>query len=139
MKLNIKPSEETSIGYNCMESNVNDILKWKAIDCEKSLIGSWKFRIVRDDNIEAVGDRLYTATLAEIAQRYKKYCGIDFKEYSKGTTKDPFGIIESEISNKRPLLVFYDTYNCPWFIHYHKQHSEHFCTVVGIDKKMFTA
>lgn len=135
MRLNIEPSMNTDVGYNCMESSINDILRWKLISFEKALIKKWTFKFIHDDTIKTAGDRLYVETLSETAQRYKKYCGIDSKLYEKESGKDFFEIIENEISEERPLIAFYDTYNCPWFVHYHKQHSNHFCTVVGIDEK----
>lgn len=129
--LDIKPVFIT--GFNCMENSLSSILKWKLIDCEKSYIGSWKFKIIRGGNEKLLGNRIYTETLKETAEKYKKYCGVDYKIYDKESVKNPFDLIKCEISKGMPLLIITDIYYCPWSEFYHKGHNEHFLTVVEID------
>ena len=73
--------------------------------------------------------------MAETAQRYRKYCGIDFRICDKDKTENPFDIINGEIAKNNPMMFSIDVFHCPWTEQYHNWHSDHYCTITGIDDK----
>lgn len=132
MKLDIDPIFVS--GFNCLENSIHSILKWKSIAYERAFVDSWGFSLNHNKDFTLLGEQLNTITLAETAERYIKYCGMTYTVFKKGSVKDPLTLIKTEIAMKMPMLLGIDIFHCPWVREqYHKQHSLHFCVIIGVD------
>lgn len=58
--------------------------------------------------------------------------GVQMQISQPENTVDAITIIEQELESGHPVMVFIDSYYCPWYPSYYRSHINHYVLVVGI-------
>ena len=126
---------------NCFELNAYSILKWMDLEPHFVFSESWNFgfseRVVDSDGkyIPLV-DRIQVNRVASTDLLEQLY-GVRLKmEPVIGNPADKIKAIQDELSRRNPVIVFLDSYYCPWCNDYQKKHEfEHCFIVIGLDEE----
>ncbi|SDD55442.1 hypothetical protein SAMN05428987_5273 [Paenibacillus sp. CF095] len=127
--LKIKPIRDPRL-WDCFESLIVSICVWKERNFHLMDIGSWSFSFQHPDvrGIENIID----SNDAILSNLYN-YHGI--KLYSPPNLKDPeiaLLIIKEQLSRGLPVILYLNTFWCPWDRNYLKSNSIHACLITGI-------
>lgn len=132
MMLDIKPQHDES--RNCYEDQIATVLSWMGRNHELMFSESWGFGFKSSCNekTKMIGKRLDSAK-GNLHKLLKKYHGIEIKEHKIRDAQIFLDIMQKEIVSGLPVLLFIDSFWCPWDMNYQKKHSNHCCIVTGYD------
>ncbi len=131
MRLDIKLNYE--IAYDCLESLIPPIARWFDKDFELMSMNSWGFHykpeLMKEDGLLSSCFSSGTYTSFEYLE---KYHGIQLIQKEKTYFEDMINIIKNELNSQKPVIIYNDSYFCPWYsTRYKKLHGRHFCLAVG--------
>lgn len=132
--LDVLPLHELT--RNCIEDCIVSIAVWINRGYELLFAESWGFRFLceKKDNSKLIGSRII-ANQAGIKSCLEKYYGI-LSNYNNIYDSESFiGIIKVELVNERPVIMFIDSFWCPWDGGYRKYHVPHAIISIGFDDK----
>ncbi|MEN1987490.1 BtrH N-terminal domain-containing protein [Paenibacillus hubeiensis] len=134
MSLAITPFKHETL--NCLESQIISIaLSWNK-RYELMFLGKWgfSFRNREYDTASITGDRILTQ-MDDTFIPLEHYHGIKIEEHQVGKTSAMMDLIRLYLAENIPIVLFVDSYWCPWDPGYQTYHNMHFVIVVGIDEK----
>lgn len=132
MNINLKPLYYD--GLNCVENSFISITAWLKLNYQLAFMQSWDFGFKTG---EAHKNDLFSSriTLNPIDYRMliDKYCAIQFTYNTITDPNETLKIITNEFNNGRPVIIFIESFWCPWKDEYQKAHTDHFCLALGIN------
>ncbi|WP_418038486.1 BtrH N-terminal domain-containing protein [Paenibacillus xylanilyticus] len=134
MSLAITPFKHETL--NCLESQIISIaLSWNK-RYELMFLGKWgfSFRSREYDTASITGDRILTQ-MDDTFIPLEYYHGIKMEEHQVAKTSAMMDLIQLYLAENVPVILFVDSYWCPWDPGYQTYHNMHFVIVVGIDEK----
>jgi hypothetical protein len=116
-----------------LEDIIAAIADWKNRDCLFMFAGAWTFHFTGGQT--NVHDRLRVGN-EEYVYYLQKHHGIALNWHQDFKTSDIDTIIH-EVKNNTPVIIHLDSFYCPWHMYYGKNHSMHFCLLIGFHKNGF--
>ena len=92
----------------------------------------WNFDFKINDDTLTVGDKISIPFKNEIPI-LEKFYGIAINEIYFNSYQELLEIIKKETDNKRPVIVSFDAYECPWDEFYQLVHNNHLCIALGVN------
>lgn len=120
--------------YNsCLEDVIATIANWKDSDCFFMYAGAWNFKLSKES--EAISKRLRLGN-TDYAYYLEKHHGISLN-WNVYASDDQLETVISEVTNNRPVVIRFDSFDCTWHTYYRKQHSLHYCVLIGVTQNSF--
>ncbi|MBW4080654.1 hypothetical protein [Paenibacillus sp. S150] len=137
--LNIPPIKSTSYPKlrSCIDDCIQSVAEWLGKDSKGMYGDAWQLSFEeRHSPDQPLIDRV---AIPRISREYlSAYHGLQFSYIQR---KEPamdkdfmLDMLESRFSLGMPVLVGFDSYDCPWCLAYRKLHTSHACLAVGLDR-----
>ncbi|WP_405115314.1 hypothetical protein MHH28_12455 [Paenibacillus sp. FSL K6-1217] len=138
--LHIAPVKSTSYPTlrSCIDDCIQSVAQWQGLDSKFMYGNAWQMLLEEQQApdqplIERIRlPRIDTGYLAA-------YHGLTFKymERSEPAMDKSYmlDLLENQLSSGMPVLVGFDSYDCPWCVAYRRLHTSHACLAVGLDRE----
>ncbi len=134
MLIDLKPIEGKSTS-NCFFFTISTLLKYYKKETSLHNACLWNFNFNFNPKLR-VEDCLFEDELyLECYDFIKQVTGLSLQVIN---TKEYRKTVNKFIENKKPVLVHFDSYYCPWGYNYLKYHYDHFFIITGYDKGNYT-
>lgn len=121
--------------YDCLDNLVVDAAKWFGKEYALLFADAWGFcyKPIDELNGETFGANMQSG--GAFGWEYiEKYHGLKVSIIPKTTYQDILDIVRIELKEKRPVIIYMDTFWCPWYKGYYQQlKAHHYCLVTDID------
>ena len=115
----------------CLECAIKSALsKWR-IDTEYLYIGALNFGY--NDKMRLFGERISCNKRQMF--KYIEYQGVGISRKKAESYNELFTIICNELNHEKPIVVYINTYYCPWNEIYNQYEFNHYCTIIGYDNE----
>lgn len=114
---------------SCLERPLATVLNWLKIDYRFLFLSGWTFSYNYMESYQGIMD---VPELADFLRNSEKYTGVHF-EVEKLPEEMRDKRICYEILHDRPVIIYIDSYWCPWFPSYQKSHIHHYILVIGVN------
>jgi len=133
LQLNISPIQSES--YNCIQGIVVSVAKYYGFDYELLFANTWGFGFSPNfsGNV-SFGDRVELNWRPSGWGVLERFHGLKLNFKKLENIDEALSIINSQINLNEPVILFIDSFWCPWNPAYKKYHITHYCLAVGIDK-----
>lgn len=122
------------IGYyqdkrlTCFEQPIYAYLKWCGYDPVYLGLAAWSFT---DNYVKHYAGAAENAPLRWIIDCAEAVYGIETEILLLDET-DAIPFIADMLKNGQPVMIYIDSYYCPWFPSYHRSHVHHYVLIVGM-------
>lgn len=134
MRLDISLNYE--IAYDCLENLIPPIAKWYSKDYELMLMNSWGFRYKGPsfNEKDTLFSTLFDSGTYSNFEYLEKYHGIQLVRHENYSFEDIILNIKCELNSQKPVIVFNNSYWCPWYTErYKKLHYPHYFLAIGYE------
>lgn len=114
---------------SCLERPIATVLNWQGVDYRYIFSSCWTFSYNYMEHYNGIQN---VPELMSFLENSEKYTGISFNIQMPSSDKR-IQIISDEIANNRPVIVYINSYWCPWFPSYKRSHIHHYILVIGIN------
>ncbi len=134
LQLNIKPIHNKA--YNCIQGIIVSVSKYYGYDCDLMFANSWGFAFNPTDHnyYTSISDRIEHGWRSSNLGLLEKYHGLQFNYKRLESIDEALTIISTEINLYKPVVLFIDSFCCPWNPAYQKYHITHYCLAIGVEK-----
>jgi hypothetical protein len=130
--LDIKPLHEE--GRDCFTDMVVSVAEWSKINYELAFVEAWNFKFL-DQNpkqLKSIGVNI-KPDWGRWQFLLRFYHGLQVVSF-RSTSLETLLLVKRELSMGRPVIIFIDSFYCPWHDNYQKHYGlKHTCMVVGIN------
>lgn len=113
----------------CFERPIYAYIKWLGKDPTYLGLATWSFTYNYVKEFKGIQKNV---PMQWILNGVKDIYGIDLMVRCMSNADDAIKMIKIEIKKKNPIMVYVDSYYCPWYPSYHKSHINHYVLIVGI-------
>ena len=114
---------------SCLERPVVTVLNWLNVDYRYIFISSWTFSYNYMERYKGIQN---VPELRSLLKNSKRYTGVCFV-FKKLNVNKRISKICYEIEQGRPVIVYIDSFWCPWYPSYKKSHIHHYVLIIGIN------
>lgn len=137
--LNIVPVKSTPYPTlrSCIDDCIHSVAEWQGKDSKCMYGNSWQVSFEEQQFpdqplIERLAlPRISTESLSAYHGLLFTYIERKEPEMDKNFMLD---MLEGRLSSGMPVLVGFDSYDCPWCVAFRKLHTSHACLAVGLDR-----
>jgi hypothetical protein len=131
IKLDIKPIHYDFL--TCFEDSIVTVAEWSGYRYELMFSEDWNFvfNFEKSRLNKNLGQSI-EVTSHDIKNKLDKFHGIKIESVEISSEKVTKVIID-ELKNKKPIIVFVDSFWCPWDWFFQKRHNDHAFLVTGFD------
>ncbi len=121
---------------NCIEDQVVSITKWFGRDFELMFTLSWGFNFFFGSKYEKLllGEKIGPG-FYDVLKPLNEFHGINSNTYNNISVQDALKILKDEFLKLKPVVVFFDSFYCPWEHNYKKTHFFHAFIINGMEEK----
>ncbi|OKP83277.1 hypothetical protein A3844_22750 [Paenibacillus helianthi] len=137
--LNIAPIKSTPYPTlrSCIDDCIQSVAKWQGTDSKCMYGNAWQMSFEEQQSPDQpLIERLMLPRIS--TESLSAYHGLRFSYIErKGPAMDKnfmLDILESRLSSGMPVLVGFDSYDCPWCVAFRRLHTSHACLAVGLDR-----
>ncbi|MNO17069.1 hypothetical protein D3C76_67600 [compost metagenome] len=137
--LNIVPVKSTPYPTlrSCIDDCIHSVAQWQGKDSKCMYGNAWQLSFEEQQFPDQ--PLIERIAIPRISTEYlSAYHGLQFSYIErKEPDMDKFfmlDMLESRLSLGMPVLVGFDSYDCPWCLAYHKLHTSHACLAAGLDR-----
>ncbi len=113
----------------CFERPLYAYINWLRKDPTYLGLATWSFT---DNYVKEYKGIQNNTPMQWIVEGVKDIYGIDLLIKCITDVNEAIKMVKSEIEKKNPIMVYVDSYYCPWYPSYYKSHINHYVLVVGI-------
>lgn len=114
---------------SCLERPMATVLNWLNADYRFIFLSSWTFSYNYMENYQGIQS---VPELKAFLGNSERYTGIRF-DVEQVPEEMRYEQICNEIMHDKPVIIYIDSYWCPWFPSYQKSHIHHYILVIGVD------
>ncbi|WP_340021255.1 hypothetical protein MHI24_19890 [Paenibacillus sp. FSL K6-1096] len=137
--LNIAPVKSTPYPKlrSCIDDCIQAVAEWQGTDSKCMYGHAWQMSFAEEQSPgqllaeRLVLPRIDTGAMASYHGLIFNYIERQGPERSREFLLD---MLESRLSAGMPVLVGFDSYDCPWCVAYRRLHTSHACLAVGLDR-----
>lgn len=124
---NIYPYPDEKL--TCFERPLYAYINW--IEKDPTYLGTatWSFTYNYVKNFEGIRNNI---PMEWIIAGVRTIYGIDMSVKKIPNVEEAIRTIKAEIEKQNPVMVYIDSFYCPWYPSYHKSHINHYILVIGI-------
>jgi len=126
---NIYPYPDKKL--TCFERPLYAYINWLGKDPTYLGLASWSFT---DNYVKEFKGIRNNAPMRWIIDGVKDIYDIDLLVKYITNANESIKVVKSEIEEKNPVMVYVDSFYCPWYPSYYKSHINHYVLVVGVTK-----
>ncbi|MEK4850927.1 hypothetical protein NST04_13875 [Paenibacillus sp. FSL H7-0756] len=138
--LNIAPVKSTLYPKlrSCIDDCIQSVAQWQGLDSKGMYGDAWQMYL--DEPHAPDQPLIERIRLPRINTGYlSAYHGLTFTYIERtGPATDRsymLDLLENQLSAGMPVLVGFDSYDCPWCVAYRRLHTSHACLAVGLDRE----
>lgn len=137
--LNIAPVKSTPYPKlrSCIDDCIQSVAEWKGMDSKCMYGHAWQMSFAEEQAAgQPLAERLVLPRIDTDA--LSSYHGLIFnyieRQGPERSREFLLDMLESRLSAGMPVLVGFDSYDCPWCVAYRRLHTSHACLAVGLDR-----
>lgn len=130
--ITIKP--EYKDAFQCYQAVGVSIAKYYKCDYELAFLSAWNFTYQKRAG-EKLGDRIGIIEKLTFFDLLYYFYGIKLTRLYVKQFEKKIQILLSEFDNNNPVLIYTDTYECPWCRFHKKQHFDHVILALGMNEQ----
>lgn len=122
-------------GLNCLDNAWISIAAWLKRDYQLVFSQSWnfEFKLGKQYKEDLFCNRICVKQL-DYKRLIEMCCDIQFKYNKVTNVNESLRILENEFNEGRPVIIYMNSFWCPWKIEYQKINAPHFCLALGTDE-----
>jgi hypothetical protein len=137
--LNIAPIKSTPYPTlrSCIDDCIQSVAEWQGKDSKCMYGNAWQMSFAEQQSPDQplierlVLPRISTDSLSAYHSLMFNYIERKGPAMDKNFLLD---LLESRLSSGMPVLVGFDSYDCPWCVAFRRLHTSHACLAVGLDR-----
>ena len=114
---------------NCFERPIYTYINWREQDPSYLGLAAWSFTHNYVKNFEGIQKNI---PMLWILNAVKYIYNIELLITYIVDINEAIRVVTRELEMKKPVMIYVDSYYCPWYPSYYKSHINHYVLVVGV-------